>query len=189
MKDYVFKSSVIVSFLSAMQAPIHKQNRDKGWWLEAKTPSMQACLFTSESSEALEGYRKDLMDDKLEQYPMIAVELADIIIRGLDHLGAYNVKWTTHDSSMPIKLSPDVLYNLAFINWHISQWWFDHAVRNEGGSGHHHLKRACCIAYALAMHLDFPIATIIEQKLAYNRVRPDHVYENRTDGKAGSKKF
>jgi hypothetical protein len=39
------------------------------------------CLIHSEISEAMEGYRKNLMDDHLPHRPMIEVELADAMIR------------------------------------------------------------------------------------------------------------
>ena len=42
------------------------------------------CLIHSEISEAMEGHRKNLPDDKLPHRPMIEVELADAIIRILD---------------------------------------------------------------------------------------------------------
>src|ERR1043166_9078684 len=58
------------------------------------------CLVHSEISEALEGHRKSLMDDKLPHRTMIEVELADAVIRifdmcaglGLDLEGAYQEK-------------------------------------------------------------------------------------------------
>lgn len=46
------------------------------------------CLIHSEVSEAMEGHRKDLLDDKLPQYSMFATELADVIIRIGDLIGA-----------------------------------------------------------------------------------------------------
>lgn len=53
-------------------------------------------LIVSEVSEAMEGHRKNLMDDKLPHRSMIEVELADLVIRvgdlagmlGLDLAGA-----------------------------------------------------------------------------------------------------
>ena len=45
-------------------------------------------LIHSEISEALEGHRKDLMDDKLPHRKMIEVELADAVIRIADLAGA-----------------------------------------------------------------------------------------------------
>jgi len=43
----------------------------------------------SELSEAMEGERKDLMDDKLPHRRMAEVELADTLIRIFDYAGAY----------------------------------------------------------------------------------------------------
>lgn len=45
------------------------------------------CLIHSEISEAMEGYRKGLMDDKLPRRSAIEVELADAVIRILDLAG------------------------------------------------------------------------------------------------------
>ena len=41
-------------------------------------------LMVSELSEAMEGHRKNLMDDKLPHRKMFEVELADLVIRVLD---------------------------------------------------------------------------------------------------------
>lgn len=45
-------------------------------------------LIHSEISEAMEGFRKDAMDDKLEHRKQIEVELADAVIRIADLAGA-----------------------------------------------------------------------------------------------------
>lgn len=65
-----------------------------GWWhdLETQQPLQRnvaemLCLIHSEVSEALEGYRKNLMDDKLPHRPMLEVELADTVIRIADLCG------------------------------------------------------------------------------------------------------
>lgn len=46
-------------------------------------------LMVSEISEAMEGERKGLMDDKLPQRQMAEVELADCLIRIFDYAGAF----------------------------------------------------------------------------------------------------
>lgn len=46
-------------------------------------------LIHSEISEALEGHRKDLMDDKLPHRKMVPVELFDAAIRIFDMIGKY----------------------------------------------------------------------------------------------------
>jgi NTP pyrophosphatase (non-canonical NTP hydrolase) len=46
-------------------------------------------LCHSELSEAMEGHRKNLMDDKLPHRRMVEVELADCLIRIFDMAGAF----------------------------------------------------------------------------------------------------
>ena len=53
--------------------------------------SQKLMLVVSELAEAMEGDRKNLMDDKLPHRPMREVELADAIIRIFDLAGAYNM--------------------------------------------------------------------------------------------------
>jgi NTP pyrophosphatase (non-canonical NTP hydrolase) len=72
----------------------HTRSRDAGWYHDAITGMRlernvgeMLCLVHSEISEAMEGYRKDLMDDKLPHRQMIEVELADALIRIADLSG------------------------------------------------------------------------------------------------------
>lgn len=62
------------------------QNPETGEYIERNVPEMIA-LIHSEISEALEGYRKNSMDDHLPERKSIEVELADTIIRILDLAG------------------------------------------------------------------------------------------------------
>ena len=48
-------------------------------------------LMVSEISEAMEGKRKNLMDDKLPHRQMVEVELADLLIRVFDYAGDNNL--------------------------------------------------------------------------------------------------
>ena len=81
---------------------IHTNNIKAGWWTDLETgeslkskqgetpkrniPEM-LCLIHSEISEAMEGHRKNLMDDKLPHRSMLEVELADAVIRICDMCG------------------------------------------------------------------------------------------------------
>ena len=74
---------------------VHEAN--KNWWLDLETclpldtkklVPEKLMLIVSELSEALEGHRKNLPDDKLPHRSMFEVELADALIRLLDLAGA-----------------------------------------------------------------------------------------------------
>lgn len=74
--------------INLFAADCHAASRKAGWYtdlatgraLERNVPEM-LCLIHSEISEAMEGYRKNLADDKLPRRPMMEVELADAMIR------------------------------------------------------------------------------------------------------------
>ena len=84
----------------------HAAAHDAGWWSDPRTGNdlrqecrdgtrfgkalvaEKLCLIHSEVSEAMEGARKNLQDDKLPHRKMIEVELADALIRIGDLAGA-----------------------------------------------------------------------------------------------------
>lgn len=71
----------------------HSLSASAGWWNDCKdvpdryVVPTKIALIHSEISEAMEGYRKDKMDDHLPHRPSIEVELADAIIRICDLAG------------------------------------------------------------------------------------------------------
>lgn len=72
---------------------VHQANEK--WWIDLNTGKQierstgdLLMLVVSELSEALEGDRKSLMDDKLPQYKMFDVEIVDALIRLFDIAGA-----------------------------------------------------------------------------------------------------
>lgn len=89
-----------------LQELIHKNNINAGWWQDISTGqdftvecqqgtrlgkaivAEKLCLIHSEVSEAMEGARKNLQDDKLPHRKMLEVELADAVIRIMDLCGA-----------------------------------------------------------------------------------------------------
>lgn len=90
---------------------VHQKNVQAGWWTDLATgedlrgfkpgPEILSnakrdvlnllCLVHSEVSEACEGVRKNLPDDKLPHRSMFEVELADVFIRIFDIAGAHKL--------------------------------------------------------------------------------------------------
>lgn len=97
-----------------LQDQCHGAAVKAGWWTHQKTGldlvevilnpedplqallgkalvAQKLCLTHSEVSEAMEGHRKNLPDDKLPHRQMIEVELADAVIRIFDLAGALHL--------------------------------------------------------------------------------------------------
>lgn len=79
------------SALQSIQDKLHGQALNMGWHNKEREVGTLIALCHSELSEALEGARKDLMDDHLTDRKMLEVELADCIIRILDMAGLYDL--------------------------------------------------------------------------------------------------
>ena len=89
-----------------LQTECHNASLNGHWWTDMATGAdlrtecragtrlgkalvaEKLCLIHSEVSEAMEGHRKGLFDDKLTSRPAIEVELADAVIRICDLAGA-----------------------------------------------------------------------------------------------------
>ena len=92
--------SQIAAASNILTEACHGASKAAGWWA---TPtggatrdnpmcfSNKLMLIVSEVSEAMEGDRKSLPDDKLPHRPMREVELADAVIRIFDLAGAYDM--------------------------------------------------------------------------------------------------
>lgn len=91
---------VTESYLAVAVQLCHLLAAKSGWWdaEHAADPSAykwalatKLALVHSEVSEALEGLRKDKMDDHLPHRKSVEVELADAVIRIFDLAGAMNL--------------------------------------------------------------------------------------------------
>lgn len=69
----------------------HGLAKDAGWHDKPREVGTDLMLIVSELSEAMEGIRKDLMDDHLPHRKMFEVEIADVIIRACDTAGKYSL--------------------------------------------------------------------------------------------------
>lgn len=93
-------NSDVANAVNLLTGTCHEAAYKAGWWKDKQgnpvtdNPycfSNKLMLTVSELSEAMEGDRKNLMDDKLPHRPMREVELADALIRIFDLAGAYNM--------------------------------------------------------------------------------------------------
>lgn len=80
--------------LNVLRTLCYTNSKEAGWYTDLKTglPKVindgeRLMLIVSEVSEAMEGLRKNLMDDKLPHRPMAEAELADALIRIFDFAG------------------------------------------------------------------------------------------------------
>ena len=106
-----FEKQVLITAVRQLAATCHNNAVEAGWWYNDLSMTdlkmcingkeehfdrlfagaligQKLCLIHSEISEAMEGARKNLMDDKLKHRTMLEVELADAIIRIFDLGGA-----------------------------------------------------------------------------------------------------
>lgn len=97
----------------------HGLAKEAGWNDKPREIGTELMLIFSDVSEAMEGARKDLMDDHLPSRKMLEVELADALIRICDTAGKHG-----------LDLGGAVLAKLKY-----NQQRSDHKIENRNKEG------------------------------------------------------
>lgn len=159
---------------------IHKANKAKGFWDKALTLDDVCELIMSEAGESLEGRRKSLMDDKLTEFPNDAVELADIVIRSIDAIGA----WVEGDlvcvkSYEKFSEGKKVNFNKIYDEIHISCDRLMDIMRAVSDASKCmtpiellEVIKMCYFLISDWYGVEYSMNEIIQKKLSYNKTRP-----------------
>lgn len=179
--------------LNELAKVCHKANEK--WWIDLHTKQRIVrekdelfMLMVSELSEALEGERKNLMDDKLPHRKMAEVEMVDVLIRALDYVGGFN--YTLVD--VPVWLDtefnritnrPKKLLQLTKLVCAAS----DAEERGDTDAVILNLSKLLEGTQAYCRDYGYDLQGAFDEKMAFNAVRKDHTHEARLA--AGGKAF
>lgn len=95
MKNYSNSQTMALN-INDLVASCYQASFNAGWHTDIATGQLKErnraemlMLIVSEIAEAMEGERKNLMDDKLPHRPCAEVEMADAVIRIADYCGRW----------------------------------------------------------------------------------------------------
>lgn len=172
--------------LNELAKEIHQENI--AWWQDPSTGKPISrnkgellMMVITELAEAVEGIRKNLMDDKLPHRKMEEVEMADAKIRLLDFAGGFRLKlyeyqWTSEDIFNRPDNKAEFILDLCSNVCQCQTSRCDEAISYAIFE-----IRIYCAKH----NLDLDGA--MNEKRAFNRTRKDHTHEARM--KDGGKKF
>lgn len=161
----------------------------EAWWtdIHTKKPIHRnkgelLMMVITELAEAVEGIRKNLMDDKLPHRKMEEVEMADAMIRLLDFAGGFKLslvpyEWTNADISNRPENKAEFILDICGDVYQC----YANSLPHQGVSYAIFEIRLYCAKH----NLDLEGA--MNEKRAYNRTRKDHTHEARLQD--GGKKF
>lgn len=182
--------------LLLLQSELYATYLAAGWNLKQRSVSALTNLLHSEVSEAMEGNRRNLMDNHLEHYKMEVVEVADTTIRALNWMAdmGYTDPQVYSEAEVGefikkasgLELSEmDFMDYLAELHDCISnnrknlmqlQTKPDTWVKPVNSLW---LWRVVAVCFVLADKKGWDLMAVIREKNAYNAIRPDHTLAER----------
>lgn len=173
--------------MNDLAARVHAANEK--WWRDPSTGEPiernrgeMLMLMVSELSEAMEGARKDLMDDHLPERKMEEVEIADCMVRLLDYVAGHGYALLPFPGQL-LELSGNKGEDLLRIVDAIVHVYGDITP----AQCEYHLTLIYFALLRYAERYGFDIWGAFEEKMAYNATRHDHTFEGRLE--AGGKKW
>jgi len=169
------------NYLNKLSKSIHDNNINMGWWENDNECLFQKLqLISTEVSEATEGARKNLMDDKLPYFKMEAVELADVLIRALDLGGRLELTYEpTEFINLLIGRDNSVGMNHLAVNCTITDFAKALYVGSENTTLNKLYSAMIDTTLDCAKARGHNIAQPVKDKLDFNSTRVDHKLENR----------
>lgn len=165
-------------------------NLNEKWWRDTKTNEPKErnegelfCLMASELSEAMEGDRKKLADDKLPQYPMVGVEMVDFVIRIMDYCSRRRIVisdfYQVAEERFPwIKVTE--INNRAELIWKMHER-LAMAYSSNNKSMHFSFLIADARMFCKHFVLEHSFEEMFEAKFKYNETRIDHTHTARLE--------
>jgi hypothetical protein len=177
--------------LNEMAAEVHELN--KKWWLDIVTGQPLErnrgellMLVITELSEAVEGIRKNLMDDKVPTRKMEEVEMADAFIRLLDYAGGFRYTNLTDVQSSHLTLTIEFADNKADQILAIVAAVYD-IYANFHDDPNYSISVCLKLIRFYCQRHNLDLFGAYREKMEYNRTRQDYTHEARL--LANGKKF
>ena len=167
--------------LNTQAAHVHKIHIQ--WWRDIhtglpinKNSGELLMLVITELAEAVEGIRKNLMDDKLPHRKMEEVEMADAKIRLLDLAGGFGLDlWENTENQKPhLEFTGNKAEEILRICHMVSSTSFAEGLSVSLG-----VSLIIRAIETYCRHYQLDLEGAILEKLEYNQKRQDHKVEHR----------
>lgn len=184
-------ANIVPGNLNQLAADIHAANQH--WWHDPATGKRldrnvgeMFMPMVSEVAEAMEGERKNLMDNHLPHRRMAEVELADVIIRIMDYAGANEMDLDGHMPLVTASLFAPENNKAAALLEIANEFTIAGVQVCDRHRRTKHICRAIAMTRRYARTHGYDLDGAVQEKRAYNLTRADHKAEARL---AGGKAF